>query len=90
LVLGQPIDLAPRLHDISVATLIVRGTLSAHVTPAALAALCAALRHGSAAEIGGAHHHVMLDAPDDLAHVLVDFFDGAAAGQGADTPPRPG
>lgn len=88
LALGQPIDLVPLLHDVHVPTLIVRGALSAHVTAAALTALCAALRHGSTAEIGGAHHHVMLDAPDDLAHVLVDFFDGAA--QSAETPPRPG
>jgi pimeloyl-ACP methyl ester carboxylesterase len=80
LALGQPIDLIPRLRDVDVPTLVVRGSLSPHVTPGALAALRAELRRGSTAEIEGAHHHVMLDAPRALADVLLEFFDDASAG----------
>jgi pimeloyl-ACP methyl ester carboxylesterase len=82
LALGEPIDLAARLGDLRVPTLVVRGALSAHVAPAVLAELRAALQYGSTAEIEGAHHHVMLDAPEALAHALAEFF--------ARAPPAPG
>ena len=74
LALGQPIDLIDQLKNIDVPTLIVRGALSPHVTPATLSELKAMLRHGATAEIAAAHHHVMLDAPEDLARVLADFL----------------
>jgi pimeloyl-ACP methyl ester carboxylesterase len=74
LALPGPVDLRAQLREIRVPTLVVRGALSPHVTPQAFADLRAALRHGSSAEIDGAYHHVMLDAPDELARVLVDFF----------------
>jgi pimeloyl-ACP methyl ester carboxylesterase len=90
LVLPGPVDLGPQLRDIDVPTLIVRGALSPHVTPTAFAELHAALRHGRTAEIAGAYHHVMLDAPDDLATVLVDFFDGVARGDPVGSTARSG
>lgn len=88
LVLPQPVDLAPQLRGVQVPTLIVRGALSPHVTPSAFAELRAALRYGSTAEIAGAYHHVMLDAPDDLARVLVDFFAAVARDRSPGSTPR--
>jgi pimeloyl-ACP methyl ester carboxylesterase len=72
--LGDPIDLVAQLKDIDVPTLIVRGALSPHVAPTTLSELEAMLRQGATAEIANSHHHVMLDAPDDLARVLAIFL----------------
>lgn len=90
LALPQPVDLGAQLREIQVPTLLVRGALSTHVSADAFAELLSALRHGTTAEIAGAHHHVMLDAPDDLARVLVDFFAGVARDSRPGSAPRPG
>lgn len=74
LALGQAIDLIAQLKAVEVPTLIVRGALSPHVSPNMLNELHAMLRRGSVAEIAEAHHHVMLDAPDELGRVLADFL----------------
>lgn len=79
LAFSEPIDLTPKLHDIVVPTLIVRGALSAQLSARSMAELASCLRNVATAEIAGAHHHVMLDAPDDLALVLTQFLDRAAA-----------
>lgn len=86
LALAQPVDLLAQLRDVHVPTLIVRGALSAHLSATTLAEMAAPLRRGTAVEIEGAHHHVMLDAPDALARALVDFLDGEADGRGHGEP----
>lgn len=79
LALGQPIDLIPQLKAIDVPTLIVRGALSPHISPGMLGELHALLHRGSIVEIADAHHHVMLDAPEELGRVLADFLLGPGA-----------
>lgn len=86
LAIGQPIDLTERLREIDVPTLIVRGALSTHVSSRTLSELQATLRIGVTAEIAGAHHHVMLDAPDDLARALLEFLATETTGHRAHQP----
>jgi len=64
----------PTLSRIETPTLIARGTRSALMDEAALRRAAEALPKGRAAAVAGAHHHVPLDNPKDLARLLAEFI----------------
>jgi pimeloyl-ACP methyl ester carboxylesterase len=71
----EPQDLRPVLQHLSCPILIVRGAHSTLLSPAALAALQVAAPHAVVAEISAAHHHVMLDNPQEFEQVVRTFLD---------------
>jgi pimeloyl-ACP methyl ester carboxylesterase len=71
----NPIDLSAALGRIACPILVVRGSNSTIMTPAALEEFCAAAPHATVVEIEGAHHHVMLDRPERLAAAVRSFLD---------------
>lgn len=79
-------DLRPALRDLDVPVLVVRGEKSAVVSRAAAEELARSCRRGTFAEIAGAHHHVLLDAPERLAEEVCGFV--RALGAGAADPAR--
>ncbi len=60
----------PQLPKISVDTLIVRGELSPLMTDETMEKIVAALPRGRGVEIKGAHHHIPLDKPAELAAAI--------------------
>ena len=68
-------DLTPALRSVRCPILAVRGAESQVVSQAALAEFSAANPRTQSAEIAGAHHHVMLDRPAELARVMRQFLD---------------
>jgi pimeloyl-ACP methyl ester carboxylesterase len=68
-------DLTPALRGVRCPILAVRGAESQIVSHAALAEFPAANPRACTAEIAGAHHHVMLDRPAELARVMRQFLD---------------
>ncbi|MDX6768449.1 MAG: alpha/beta hydrolase [Elusimicrobiota bacterium] len=63
----------PQLPRIPVPSLLVRGELSTIVTDADLEKMAAAMPAGRAKTVAGAHHHVPLDKPAELASVILAF-----------------
>lgn len=63
----------PQLPDISPRALIVRGEHSPVMTREVMDKVVAALPRGQAAEVPGAHHHVPLDKPAELAAAIRAF-----------------
>ena len=68
-------DLTPALRSVRCPILAVRGSESQIVSRAALAEFSAANPRVRTAEIAGAHHHVMLDQPAELARTMREFLD---------------
>lgn len=62
-----------QLPRIPVESLLVRGELSTIVSDADLARMAAAMPRARAASVPGAHHHVPLDKPAQLAAVILEF-----------------
>jgi pimeloyl-ACP methyl ester carboxylesterase len=70
----------PFLPRVACPTLVVRGELSPVMDGDAAARFAAAVAHGRVAEIAGAHHHLVLDAPDGFASLVLRWLaDGADA-----------
>lgn len=63
----------PQLPKISVDALIVRGELSPLMTDESMGKIVAALPRGRGAVIAGAHHHVPLDKPTELAAAVAGW-----------------
>jgi pimeloyl-ACP methyl ester carboxylesterase len=63
----------PQLPNIRVPALLVRGELSAIVSDADLEKMASLMPDGRAAVVPGAHHHVPLDKPAELASVILAF-----------------
>jgi pimeloyl-ACP methyl ester carboxylesterase len=63
----------PQLAAIRVPALVVRGGLSALITPEDFARVAADVRASAAVTIPGAHHHVPLDKPAELAAAVAEF-----------------
>ena len=68
-------DLTPALAAVQCPILAVRGAQSEVVSAAALAEFPAANPRARTAEVAGAHHHVMLDRPAELARAIRAFLD---------------
>jgi pimeloyl-ACP methyl ester carboxylesterase len=71
----NPVDLSAALGRVACPVLVVRGSNSSIMTHAALDEFSAAAPHASVVEIEGAHHHVMLDRPEQLAAAVRKFLD---------------
>lgn len=68
----------PRLAEISVPSLIVRGEHSTVMPREAYARVLAELKGARGVDIAGAHHHVPLDAPRELADAVLAWAAGLA------------
>ncbi len=68
-------DLAPHVASITAPTLVIAGGDDARSTPAMAEALAAELPNGRAVVLPGVRHCVMLEAPDELAHLVGEFLD---------------
>ena len=66
----------PQLPDIAIDALIVRGEHSLILPRPALEQVAAGLPRGRALEIAGAHHHVPLDKPRELAEAVAAYAAG--------------
>lgn len=66
----------PQLPEIRVPALIVRGELSTIISREDFARVAAELTGARALEIAGAHHHVPLDKPGELARAVAEFAAG--------------
>ena len=64
----------PQLPEVAPPALIVRGELSPVMPREAMDKVVSLLPRGRGAEIAGAHHHVPLDKPAELAAVLSAWF----------------
>lgn len=69
----------PQLPEIRVPTLMVRGEHSAIIGPADFARVTREVPGASGVTIPGAHHHVPLDAPAELASAVEEFAAGLTA-----------
>jgi esterase len=75
------VDLSPVIAGLRCPVLFVRGSESAFLDRATLAAMAALCPHAEIAEIAGAHHHVVLDRPEAFSERLGAFLDrGVIAG----------
>lgn len=74
---ARPAPVWPQLPRIRVPALLVRGELTTLVSREDFARMAAALPGARALEIAGAHHHVPLDRPAELAAAIAAFA-GAA------------
>ncbi len=63
----------PQLPRVAPKSLLVRGELSTIVTAADLDKMARSMPDARTAEVPGAHHHVPLDKPEDLAAVILEF-----------------
>lgn len=63
----------PQLEAVRVPALVVRGELSTIISREDLARVARELRGARSLEIAGAHHHVPLDKPAELARAVADF-----------------
>jgi len=70
----EPQDLTSILPRLTCPILVVRGTHSTLLPPAALATLRVVAPQAEVAEIAAAHHHVMLDNPLDFEHAVRRFL----------------
>jgi pimeloyl-ACP methyl ester carboxylesterase len=64
----------PQLAGIRCPTLVVRGQESRVMSRADFERVAAAIPGARAVELPGAHHHVPLDAPDELAREMLLFL----------------
>ena len=64
----------PQLSVIPVPALLVRGERSEIISPADLERVRADMPKARALEVAGAHHHVPLDRPDEMAQALRTFL----------------
>jgi esterase len=71
----RPADAWPLLERIAVPTLVVRGEHSPVLPRGMAEEMLARLAKGRLVEIAGAHHHLVLDAPDAFAAALDAFLD---------------
>jgi pimeloyl-ACP methyl ester carboxylesterase len=69
-----PCNLSPRLETLGCPVLLVRGAQSDIMTPAVIGDVQHWVPHAKVVEIAAAHHHIMLDAPDALVQVLLEFL----------------
>lgn len=69
----------PQLPEITVNALIVRGEHSSILPREAMAQVAAALPRGRGVEIEGAHHHIPLDKPAELAAAIAAWARGLPA-----------
>jgi pimeloyl-ACP methyl ester carboxylesterase len=67
-------DFAPALAAVRCPLLAIRGEHSEILSAAALVEFQAANPRARIAQIDGAHHHVMLDQPRQLARLIADFL----------------
>ena len=67
-------DLKNRLGELDVPVLFVRGERSEVISAAAAARLAAACRQGAVVEIPQAHHHVLIDRPEELGREIAEFL----------------
>jgi len=70
----RPVNLWPLLERIPVPTLVVRGELSPILTREMAARMMKVIPRATLVEIAGAHHHVVLDRPAEVAAGLLDFL----------------
>ena len=70
----HPFDFRESLADLDFPVLFVRGEHSRVLSARAAAELAALAPHGSWVEIPGAHHHVLLDRPEELAAAIARFL----------------
>jgi pimeloyl-ACP methyl ester carboxylesterase len=70
----QFLDLRPALATLRCPTLIIRGTESAFVDAAVTAEMQALCPHAEVIAIAGAHHHVVLDRPEETSTHLRAFL----------------
>jgi pimeloyl-ACP methyl ester carboxylesterase len=77
LIAVRPRDIRPLLAGRRCPILAVRGGESPMMPAKATAALAAVVPQLETVEIAGAHHHVMLDRPEELTAVLRAFLDRA-------------
>lgn len=73
----RPRDIRPLLADLRCPILAVRGSESPMMPAKATEAMAAVAPQLETVEISGAHHHVMLDRPVELARVLHGFLERA-------------
>jgi pimeloyl-ACP methyl ester carboxylesterase len=66
----------PHLPEIRVPSLVVRGELSTIIGREELARVAREIPAASGIEIAGAHHHVPLDKPAELARAVAEFAAG--------------
>lgn len=71
-------DALPCWERIGVPALLVKGGLSARITPEVLASVRARCPQVAFAEVAGSDHHVMLDRPNEFARVLRSFIEQGA------------
>lgn len=77
----KPVDLWPKLPQITAPTLIVRGEWSAVLSREAAERMRKAIPRATLVEIPGTYHHVVLDAPGAFCDTLDAFL--ASVGVGA-------
>jgi pimeloyl-ACP methyl ester carboxylesterase len=73
----QFLDLRPALSALRCPTLIVRGTESAFVDAAVTTEMQALCPHAEVIEVAEAHHHVVLDRPEETSAHLRAFLEHA-------------
>jgi pimeloyl-ACP methyl ester carboxylesterase len=70
----NPVDATPLLRRITAPTLIVRGEHSTILSRETAGRMRDAIPNASLAEISGAYHHLVLDAPDAFTRALGQFL----------------
>jgi pimeloyl-ACP methyl ester carboxylesterase len=70
----RPVSAWPLLGRIEAPTLLVRGEHSPILPRPMAEEMLAALRHARLVEIAGAHHHLVLDAPEVFSSALEEFL----------------
>jgi pimeloyl-ACP methyl ester carboxylesterase len=75
-------DIRPALAQLACPILAVRGAISSHMPAKAIAALRAVAPRLEAVEIRAAHHHVMLEQPEEFAKVVGGFLERAETQSG--------
>jgi pimeloyl-ACP methyl ester carboxylesterase len=70
----QPCDLSPALAAVRGPVLVVRAAASELMSEADLAEFRAVAPHAESTVIAGAHHHIMLDRPEELAAAVRGFL----------------
>jgi pimeloyl-ACP methyl ester carboxylesterase len=76
---GDGLDVMSTVREVGLATLLVRAERSRIMTPEGAEMACATNRKLSVVVIPGAHHHVLLEKPRELACVIVEFAESLDA-----------
>lgn len=66
----EPFDLRPRLGELEIPVVVIRGEHSTVLRAEHARALAAACRDGSLIELPGCHHHLLIDRPDLLGQAI--------------------